>query len=112
MGHINNENKCYLFIILCEIVTAVIYAKWIAPDLAAMHNDMQVFIPMALLFITALCFLSVLLLCGVYLLRSRRKKITYEWNGPVTLLLILATLMLWAIALLIISGHTDCCTGG
>lgn len=112
MGHLNNENKCYLLFIISEIVTAFIYAQWIAPDLAAMHNDMQVFVPLALLFIIALSFLSVLLLCGLYLLKSRRKKKAYDWNGPVTLLLILATLMLWAMALLIISSHTACCTGG
>lgn len=100
-----NRNKSILLIfIVAEIITAVIYAYGMAPDLAAMHDDSQVYLPILLLFVSAYFLIFLIgFLSGFAVIRRQ-----HIWQPFCPVLEILLSVILWACILCVIGYNTDC----
>lgn len=107
-NNMDSRKRMFLVILAAELLTAMLYAYGIAPGLAAMHNDMHVYIPI-LLFLVSGFFLIFMSTCLYGYMKIRKQT---NWRVILPFFIILASIVIWALILCLIGYNTDCCVGG
>lgn len=91
------KQKILYGLYFCEIISAILYYAWFAPQvLAVQHLELEISYPILLMIAVTACFVLALLVSWI-----TRKKVTF-------LIKSLGSLLIWAGVLFFIGMMTEC----